>query len=527
MNIGDERQLASICRALLGKSPEMTLAEWRLAKNGRRPPSAAMLSELSDQIRTGSDPLGETFLRLRTPEERRQLGATYTPDRIIASMIRWASEHGTPARIVDPGAGSGRFLLAAADAFPDAELVAVECDPLAALMLRANLSARHLTSRATVHVSDYRLADVGRTSGSTLFIGNPPYVRHHQISGDAKAWFASAAKRMTVPASKLAGLHVYFFLRTAQLAQKGDFGCFITSSEWLDVNYGITLRRLLGETLGGTSIHVLAPEALPFSDAMTTGAITCFRVGTHAKQIKMRRVKALDSLNGLKTGKQVPWPQAKATSRWSTLLRPTRPVPEGYVELGEICSVHRGQVTGSNAIWIDGPHARNLPKHVLLPSITKGRELIAAGEAVSDPATLRRVIDLPEDLDTLSTEHRRDVEKFLNYAKSRGAHEGYIARHRRAWWAVGLRAPAPILVTYMARRPPAFVRNLCEARHINIAHGIYPREKLTPRILDTLTNWLRKNVRIESGRTYAGGLTKFEPREIERILVPSIEVLSQ
>ena len=39
------------------------------------------------------------------------------------------------------------------------------------------------------------------------------------------------------------------------------------------------------------------------------------------------------------------------------------------------------------------------------------------------------------------------------------ADKSFIATHRRAWWSVGLRAPPPILCTYMARRAPAFVRN--------------------------------------------------------------------
>ena len=36
------------------------------------------------------------------------------------------------------------------------------------------------------------------------------------------------------------------------------------------------------------------------------------------------------------------------------------------------------------------------------------------------------------------------------------ADQSHVARHRRAWWSVGLKAPAPILCTYVARRPPAF-----------------------------------------------------------------------
>jgi hypothetical protein len=73
----------------------------------------------------------------------------------------------------------------------------------------------------------------------------------------------------------------------------------------------------------------------------------------------------------------------------------------------------------------------------------------------------------------------------------------------------------------MARRPPAFVRNLADARHINIAHGIYPREHMDDATLDRLASSLRGAVDLGQGRTYAGGLTKFEPREMERIPVPS------
>lgn len=86
--------------------------------------------------------------------------------------------------------------------------------------------------------------------------------------------------------------------------------------------------------------------------------------------------------------------------------------------------------------------------------------------------------------------------------------------------------PAPVLATYMARRPPAFVRNLAEARHINIAHGLYPRQSLTGRQLDALAAALRRSATLSYGRTYAGGLVKFEPREMERLPVPEPQLLA-
>jgi hypothetical protein len=73
----------------------------------------------------------------------------------------------------------------------------------------------------------------------------------------------------------------------------------------------------------------------------------------------------------------------------------------------------------------------------------------------------------------------------------------------------------------MARRPPAFVRNLAAARHVNIAHGLYPRDPLPPAALDGLAAYLRHSVTTGQGRLYAGGLAKFEPGDMERLLVPA------
>ena len=63
------------------------------------------------------------------------------------------------------------------------------------------------------------------------------------------------------------------------------------------------------------------------------------------------------------------------------------------------------------------------------------------------------------------------------------------------------------------------------ARHIDIAHGLYPRDPLPAPLLDALSAWLQGAIRRSSGRTYAGGLTKFDPGEIERLPVPPLEEL--
>jgi hypothetical protein len=140
---------------------------------------------------------------------------------------------------------------------------------------------------------------------------------------------------------------------------------------------------------------------------------------------------------------------------------------------------------------------------------------------------LRVVISLPIDLDALAKTDLQTVRRFLREVQKRNVHRGYIASTRKAWWSVQLRDPAPILATYMARRPPAFVRNDVAARHINIAHGLYPRQPIEPIILDRLAAHLRTAVTLAQGRTYAGGLTKFEPKEMERLTVPDLGLLAE
>lgn len=520
-----EKQLIDLCISLIGRRTRLSSPEHALlasaAVNRRAPVSSPdSVDAARAAILRGDDPLGDAFMAIRSAQSRRAAGAVYTPRTIVRSMVGWLAAQGMPTRVVDPGCGSGRFLLAAGETFPGARLVAVETDPLAVLALRANLAVRGWSRRASIHVSDYRSVVLPRRRGLTAFVGNPPYVRHHGIDTRWKQWYVSRFAERGIRASSLAGLHLHFYLQTTLLAKQGDIGTFVTSAEWLDVNYGSALRRLFLDGLGGIALHVLEPSVEAFPGTATTAAITCFRVGAPAEQVGVRSVAALSGVKGLTQGRKVSRKDLNASSRWSSVVRPANRPPRGGVELGELFRVHRGQVTGANAVWLDGAHAADLPECVKLPAVTKAVDLIRAGATLRSPAGLRRVIDLPLDFAQFTPAERRRIELFLAWAKEQGADRTYIAQHRPAWWSVRLRAPAPILCTYMARRPPQFTVNACGARHINVAHGLYPRERLGVEALARLVVWLNTNVGTADGRTYAGGLTKFEPGEVERIRIP-------
>ena len=527
--IGDLNSLIYSCVILIGSSglERLDEKERRVIEDASFEGICVDTDSIRDEILKGLDPLGDAFCRIRSRNDRRFLGQIFTPTAIIEPMMRWVEQRGKIDLIVDPGCGSGRYSVAALSRFSSVRGVAFDIDPIATLMTRANASVLGVIDRLEVHLADYRDCSIHRReSERALFIGNPPYVRHHLIEQEWKDWFVTNCGSLDIAGSRLAGLHAYFFLATAMQARPGDIGVFVTSSEWLDVNYGAAIRRLLVDKLGITSLHSINPMVMPFADVATTGVVTGFEVGTQNSYVAVDRVESPDALGDLSSGQRISRERLKSIARWGLITRFQQHVEHSYIELGEIAAVHRGSVTGANKIWIIEDESQ-LPGTVMFPTVTRAKELFAAGDRLVHSNSLKKVADIPGDLDLLDEDERKEVERFLRNAKALGAADGYVARNRKHWWSVGLSRPAPILATYMARRPPAFVRNEARAHHLNIAHGIYPRIDMTNGQLDALATYLRASVTLEQGRVYAGGLTKYEPKEMERFVIPDLDHLEE
>jgi adenine-specific DNA-methyltransferase len=103
--------------------------------------------------------------------------------------------------------------------------------------------------------------------------------------------------------------------------------------------------------------------------------------------------------------------------------------------------------------------------------------------------------------------------------------ERYISMHRRPWWYLGPSPRPPILATYMARQAPVFALNPDRLALVNIGHGIYPVDELSDERLAILVRSLNtaRGTFAGSGRSYHGGLEKFEPREMEALAVPLLD----
>ena len=166
MEIASERELTVLAHALgADLVAEMSAAESALVERALSATGEALSPELPQEqidcvraaIARGDDPLGDAFCQLRSPAVRRPDGAVYTPAAIVDAMLSWSAWAAGPdkkidekidgkidrkidgsvdratGRVIDPGSGSGRFIVAAGRRFPGARLVAIERDPLAAV----------------------------------------------------------------------------------------------------------------------------------------------------------------------------------------------------------------------------------------------------------------------------------------------------------------------------------------------------------------------------------------------------------
>jgi len=215
---------------------------------------------------------------LKSPLERNQCGQFATPSPLALSLARYAREvhREGPVTFLDPAVGTGSFFSALCQAFPRESIrgaTGVELDPLFAQ------AAADLWERQGLEVvaGDFTKLPVPEEKFN-LVLTNPPYVRHHHLSGtDKERLKAQVARSLRCEISGLAGLYCYFLLLCHDWMEESGLGIWLIPSEFMDVNYGISLRQYLTERVTLLHIHRFCPTDVQFTDALVSSAVVVFR----------------------------------------------------------------------------------------------------------------------------------------------------------------------------------------------------------------------------------------------------------
>ena len=104
---------------------------------------------------------------------QKQAGAYYTPDAVVANLVRWAVRKDND-RMLDPSCGDGRFIATHRNSF------GVEQDAGAAA------AAMGRTPRACVHQGDFFAWAARTRERFECAAGNPPFIRYQTFNGEVR-----------------------------------------------------------------------------------------------------------------------------------------------------------------------------------------------------------------------------------------------------------------------------------------------------------------------------------------------------
>jgi type I restriction-modification system DNA methylase subunit len=229
-----------------------------------------------DFSRLDYEVIGSLFERLIGPEERHKFGQYYTRAEVVDLMLSFAIHTGEET-VMDPACGGGTFLvrayarkreLAAGHTHAQRleDIYGVDLSAYAVNLTTINLATRDLDrdeNYPRVVRSDFfdvpiegkfmhlprRVQAAGLGASQTrdiqippldVIVGNPPYVRQEEV--ERKDAYASLIGLQRAKFSKRADLHAYFWPQSTAFLKENGYLCFLTSSQWLDVDYGFALQ---------------------------------------------------------------------------------------------------------------------------------------------------------------------------------------------------------------------------------------------------------------------------------------------
>jgi len=488
--------------------------------------------------------------RLKGSGQRNRLGQFATPNplavAIAGTLLRLWGDRPGPVRFLDPSIGTGSFYSALLQVFPPEKIgaaVGVELDPefaAAADRLWGPLGLE-------VAVGDFtRLEPPPADRLANLVLANPPYVRHHHLGREEKVRLQElVARRLGIGISGLAGLHAHFLLLCESWLAEGGLAAWLIPSEFMDVNYGVALKNYLTERVRLRQIHRFSPADVQFGDALVTSAVVVFEKARPDESGAVL-MSFGGPLEAPELSEAVPLDDLRAARKWTNYPRATRPVGDpmaATTTLGDLFTIRRGLVTGSNDFFIlprDEASRRGLPTRFLRPILPSPRYLddpIIESGPDGYPRVGRSLSLL--DCDRPEDEVRRDhpaLWAYLQEGVAKGLDAGYLTSRRTPWYAQERRDPPPFVCTYMGRhrggRPPfRILWNRSGAVAANVYLLLYPKTALQralgsrPELYPVVFGLLR-DIRpahfLDEGRVYGGGLHKMEPKELAALPADAI-----
>ena len=484
-------------------------------------------ANLSDALLTLDQPEQE-YTRSMPPEHIRRYSQFFTPLAAAQFMADWVM--GAPAcqTVLDPAAGMGIFLdrvLRSERAQP--ALVGMDLDPLILAECRKRLQSAG-EARLDLREGDYlRMGWEERFDG---ILCNPPYHRFQHYSR-RKEILAEFETRLGVSFSGLTNLHSLFLLKSVYQLNPHGRAAYIVPSEFLNADYGVPVKKYLIQSGCLKYVLIFDYGSSIFGNVITTACILLMAKDEPKDSLDFIPLRDPSELG--QVGEQIrAYPALKAGTRRVnySALRPARKWHAYYQEtnganythlvpLATYGNVMRGIATGHNDFFcFNRSKARDeqIASEYLLPCLSKAAQVRTP---FFTQAHFDDLMQKDKQVYLLKAENAPDeaVKRYLNKGEQKGVQHRFLTSHRRPWYAIENRPPAPILVTVFNRAGLRFIRNETQARSLTCFHSLYLNDSAAEKI-DLLMAYLLTDVArtlfTHNRREYGDGLVKFEPNDL-------------
>ncbi len=469
------------------------------------------------------------------------MGQFATPTELATQILEYANtrfDNAEPLRFIDPAIGTGSFYSALINVFPESKVkraVGYEVDP-------------HYGQPATdlwrdtlleIRIQDFTSAMPPLSAEKfNLLICNPPYVRHHHIDASEKQRLKAQVRLASgINMNGLAGLYCYFLGLSHQWMTRGGLAGWLVPSEFMDVNYGVAVKRYLLERVNLLHIHRFDPSEVQFGDALVSSSVVWFTRDKPPQDHKVRMSYG-GSLQNPKLERLVPAETLRLDRKWTH-----HPMKDYFNEpstpkLSDFFTIKRGLVTGHNKYFIlpiEEIEKRDLPLEAFRPILPsprylQGTRVLADGSG--NPVLDRQLFLLDCKLTEREIKERLPrLGAYLEEGKTQGIADRYLCRHRTPWYAQENRPATPFLCTYLGRnnknrQPFRFILNDSNATAPNVYLMLYPKPPIEHAIAESpelkyqiweFLNRIDTRDVLSQGRVYGGGLYKLEPKELGRV----------
>ena len=480
-------------------------------------------------------------------EFAKALGAFYT-DTQIADFLVWWAVRSSKDKVMDPSFGGGVFLRAAARAIsrlggePATQLYGIELDADVHSEITDKLSEEFGIRRDNLSVGDFFIVDATPERQVDVVVGNPPFIRYHRFSGDARLRGLDRAASHGVRLSALSSSWAPFLIHSVAMIKTGGRLAMVVPMEIAHASYARPVLSHLSRSFGKVTFLTFRKKLFPdlsedtllvLAENKDAGSVNLHRLDlAHSGELaqiqrkgrlRLPRDSRLDAL-AISEGHErlieylIP-KKARELYRELKSQKLVRP-------LGELADVGIGYVTGGNDFFhVSSDEAEHwaIPEEFLRPAVRRGRALAGLRFCERD---WQKASELGEAGFLLFIESENDlpkgVERYLREGKAQGVHESYKCRTRHPWFRVPNVYQPDGFLTYMSGAFPLLVANDANVVAPNSLHILRLHPGCAMSCDSIAASWqtslTRLSVEIE-GHAMGGGMLKIEPTEAATVLV--------